>query len=422
VVHCVGDRSQLLRDSSLYGAALEAMGVREIDFSSLVRTGAARWLWRRLFAKAPADEHSIRENLAAARAAGLRSAAGRASLLRSARAVSDRSRRMVQRASLHLVRIESLLPSLRPDLVLLGNRSTTDFPGRDGVFAHLAARDDGRRWVVLVPHAAHETIRDEFTPYDERGDPLPAHADYWLVLDDVETAARFPGLEHQFAHVGYPGLDPAWADWLRDLASVEPARADAPLRAVLIGRKFSAPGAPASSDPFTLSYEEMLEHVDRVAAAIASVHERIEVTVKPHPSSNMALLTSILRARDLQWSVSHDPVAALATSSDVFIGIFSTILVVPMAFGLPTVIVDSRVQRFVDERWPLMRDLYRGFELFSADEAGALAAAVGTACAQARDRRAGARAGTTSDQLHLDRFFPADPMARCLMRVEEMVR
>lgn len=415
IVYCVADRSQILRDSDLYRDVLGRLGVRQVDFGDRLplRHPVAKALWRRATGKPASDRHSVRQSLAALRSRSLGLSEHLTALRHLSRGGVDVVLRRAQHVALRSAHIANLLPELSPDVVLLGNRSFTRFPHRSAFFAELSGSG---RPVVLVPHAAHETIRDEFTPFDEEGDPLPDFVDYWLVLNQVETPSRFPGREQRFSRVGNPCLDREWAGWLRSVVRSDVPTDGGPCRRtlVVIGRKFVAQGAPTPDDPFTLAYSEMRDHLASVAAGVAGSGHPYRVVLKAHPSTNRVLLSELLADLLLPWDVSFDPAGALFAGATAVTGMFSTALVMAVPFGCTVIPIASRVQDFVDDRWVVMKELYRGFESF-VDDSSALANELRAAAGRVVDED-----GPTSEQAHIARFFPGGSLRRCSDRVLEL--
>lgn len=413
VVYLAADRAQMLRTGHGYTAILRSIGVKELDLADFLPGRAHRLerAWRSAFKKSYSDELSIREGLAALLGPRLRGPDTPGAAIRTARAVLDRARRKVEHVALRLPDVVGGLRELAPDVVLLGNRrAVTPFPGHDELFAWLR---DEVPLVALVPHAAHETTLREFTPFQDEGDPLPPNVDFWITLEQTHTAEILPERAEQFAVVGNPGFDRGWVEWLRRRATRADPRPSVRAHCVVLGRKFHAPGAPRPSDPFTLSYEEGVAYFSSISESLATTGHEVAVTLKPHPSTNAFLLDRALTEAGCEhWRTSFDPLAALVAEADLLVGMFSTALILGVPFGIPVVVLPSRVQTFVEQEWGVMRELYRGLEHF-VGETQAPASVLGAAVEQAR----GARRAETPDMRHLARFLPDSPLERCVERL-----
>jgi len=317
------------------------------------------------------------------------------------------------------VRPESVLNRLGPETVLFDNRTRTEPLGREHMYRELLGLPGT---VFLLPHAPHNTRSDEFIPFDaEGGIELPPNSEYWVTLREERPWEGRSGLDsRRFRTVGYPGLDSAWLNWLGSFHSGA-GRSRKTLRLLFIIRaysgRWSGRAEEQSPDPFILSEPEFRSYIRLLRDAIRLLGERVVVTVKPHPSNNFRTLSMIFAEEGVKdWRVSYEPIYAEVSSTDLVVALYSTILLVPAMMGIPTALLQTPTQEFVNQWEPLER-LYKGMPFYLSEPAY-LVSVLPEMVAIARARRAGERQITSEKQVeHLRTFFPDGAIETCLERI-----
>ena len=371
ILYCTFDKRQILRRSGYYSHQFEACGVTEYDFACFLKKPYCyfRPLLRWMFSRSPADKMHLRELFQQCKGSTHLSRLVRLILLllkgQTLRAFVDS---LVKSALVWLERhtapkmipVETILPRLAPDLVLFDNRSTTTFYGREHFYAYF---DEHQKPVVLIPHGPH--FRDpisEFTPFDEQGQILPTYCDYWMPLRFGTPWICTPKQKKQYAVVGYPGFD---QDWLTNVmnrsAHVASASDKRTRKCLFIVRRYLPAGVQreAGLDPFIVDYEDFMEPLKALSEAIRLSGEEIEVIVKPHPVNNYKELAHDFAKAGIQhWRITHEPIYAVLPEVDLVVSLFSTILLVPALAGIPTLVIETQLQRHVHQEWALLRDLY----------------------------------------------------------------
>jgi len=390
VLYCTLSRKQILRESRFYSETLRSCGVAERDLCDYLSgpAGCCAALWRTLLGRSSRDS-------------------GGPVLVR-------RVLRRAERALARRVDVPRILPELDPDVILFDNRSVTAFEGRDALYAYFAR---ARKKVVLLPHAPHHTGTTAFTPFDERGEPLPDYCEFWMPFKFDRSWERLPEKKAQFVYVGYPGLDSAWLA-RPEFGAARARRAADPLRCLFIIRKFLRPGQsrPPGHDAYVFDYDEFLVYVRCVAAALRAADAPVELVVKPHPSNDFRLLRDVFAESGIaRWSITHDSIYGVAPACDLVISLYSTTLLIPAMAGVPTVLLHSRIQDEIHQ-WDEMKRMYTGLR-FYLDDPNALPERFGDVVELARGRRGAGAAPPSPDVAHLRQFFPDGATQRCLERL-----
>jgi hypothetical protein len=419
VLYCAPSRRQYLRDSTFYPELFASLGIREVDFADFPKRflSPIAQMVERIFAASPSDRPSLKGSLLALRS--------REPLPKAARgllgAVGGALKLGMQGLGMRALAIERILPTLDPDVVLLGNRSETRFYKRDSFYRYY---DRAGRPVVLLPHGTHEVHPvKEFIPFDERGEALPPYCDFWSSLRFETPELNCPGRESQFAKIGYPGLDSEWMEFLgssRSPVPSLPSAAPGRLRCLLILRKFLPEGypRPINFDPFTLDYDDMLSHLNLVGDALAGRRESVEVVIKPHPSNNFPMLKAILERSTIKhWVISAEPMYPLLPVIDFAISIFSTSMLLPAMYGRPVIVLNSGLQQYVHERWSKLADLYTGLRYYLEDSAQ-LSPTLDMVCEEVKTVGRRRLPRKTPDADHLRLFFPDGALSAASKRLD----
>ncbi len=423
ILYCVFDKRQILRSSRFYSNFFKRIHAEEYDFADFLKRPwhLTSWLLRALFSSAPADKVHLADLYRTYRKgrdntdnrglmAFLVSLFQRYSLVSLVSNVFKNGLARVERAiTPRLIHLDRILPTFNADTVLFDNRATTKFPGRELFFQYFSRI---RRPVVLLPHAPH--LRDpvsEFCPFDEHGEVLPSYCNFWMPLRFGTPWVKVPDKKDQFSYVGYPGLDSEWLDFLRK------KRQATKLKCLVIIRRYLEEGEkrPADLDPYIIDYDEFIRPMRLLAEAVKRTGKEIDVIIKPHPANNYKCLARDLKKVGLRhWSITHEPVFALLQEIDLVVSLFSTILLVPAMSGIPTLVLNSKLQRHVHEEWSLLRDLYTNMEFYVEDLAG-----FSSVFANALNRlmQKSVAAIKDNDINHLRYYFPSGATEVCLEKI-----
>lgn len=405
VLYCVLSRKKILRNSRLYSEILSENGIAEYDLADFLPAPYAAWkdLWRRLCAKSDWDSTTLLHSWR------------RVPLVKPLARNLQRSLNLMERFLVRRVDTAHILPALNPDVILFDNRTTTQFHGRDDFYAYF---EQTRKPVVLLPHAPHHSGTTTFTPFDERGEKLPAYCDYWMPFIHDRSWVNRPDQKNQFAYVGYPGLDSKWLSWVQSRSTARRPQLDSPLRCLFIIRKFLNEGQtrPPGHDAYLFDYEEFAYYLNLVGTAIRSSDTEIELVVKPHPSNDFVTLGKAFAASNIpRWRIFEDPIYAALPECDFVISLYSTTLLIPAMVGIPVVLLHSRIQDEIHQ-WAEIQQMYTGL-YFYLENPEDLPNRLKEVIDLAQCRRRGETALWDQDVRHLRAFYPDGASLRAMKRL-----
>lgn len=361
ILYCNINKKQYLRDSHFYSNFFRSIRAEEYDFSDSLRAPFSFFSYfiRKLLQR-PYSDRSLRKYYVFFKLNPFRVFMPNGLLMLSKLFV-DFMAHKIEKLIQRLVRPDKILNYLSPDIILLGNRTKTDFKGRKYFFNYLYTK---KIPVVLLPHGVHQIHPfKEFIAFDEQGEKLPSFAEFWTSMRFEEPWINLPSFQNQFYNAGYPGLDPLWASYLQK---------DSPPKNVvlIILRKFLPKGTnrPNNFDPFTLDYNEMLSFLDSVGKAVSRCDTKpLKIIIKPHPSNDFSMLDDILQSKVKNYSISSEPIYALLPQTCIVISLFSTSLLIPISFKIPTIIVKTKLQDYVHQRWDKLENLYSKFNFYCSE-------------------------------------------------------
>lgn len=256
----------------------------------------------------------------------------------------------------YFVRTKTILEEIDADVILYDNRSARKYPGSEHYYRHM---DLKRRPVVLIPHGPH--FRDplrEYCPFNYEGDELPEYCDYWMPLRFGTPWVYQPEKRSQFRIIGYPGFDDDWLNFSKNVDNNSVSARES-VNCLFIIRKYLPPTAKRSAelDPYVLDHAEFNRILGSLVEAIDE--HNCHLIIKPHPSNNYPLLENDLSKYDsLSWEISHEPMYALLSRIDFVVSLPSTISLLPAISGIPTIILNTKLQELVHQEWTLLAEIY----------------------------------------------------------------
>ncbi len=433
ILYCVFDKRQILRKSKFYSASFKEFGVHEYDFADFLKRPYKNIIFflRWIFSRAPADKIHIREKYRSYREErnGLQSFFSFIFYLLKSYSIKSLFSSIVsnflvyveQNIGPRIVRLDEILSDLNADVFLFDNRTKTAFYGRDLFYEYF---DNARKPIVLIPHAPH--FRDpvsEFCPFDEKGNPLPDYCDFWIPLRYGTPWVQLPERKKQFAIVGYPGCDSKWLRYLLPKDPKHVARREnktvvgKEIKCLFIIRRYLPAGQKRTPglDPFIVDYNDLDKPLKAITRAINMCKEDIELIIKPHPSNNYNILVEDFKKAGIKhWSITYEPIYALLKEIDIVVSLFSTILLVPAIAGIPTVIVNSKLQQHVHQGWDLLREIYTGMRFYieDAEQFPKIFCDILT-----ETKTAGNEKVVSHDINHLREYFPDGSLDLCVKRL-----
>lgn len=265
-----------------------------------------------------------------------------------------------------IVNTKSILSEINPDLILFDNRSVTSFSGRNQIYSYF---EQEKKPIVLLPHAPHYLEpTSEFCKFDENNDDaMPIYTEHWMPFKFGQPWLVAPNHKAQFINIGYPGLDDSWRDYLYSESNTTKHN----LKCLILSRKCLVENQtrPEYFDNSTLDYQEGLEFYVMIKEAIQSADIDIELIIKPHPSSSEPENHKMLSQAGIEnYTISYDSFYDLLPRVNIVVSQFSTALSIPIAFGIPTLLLETNLQHFVHEKWPLLQDYYKNLSYYSTKE------------------------------------------------------
>lgn len=315
--------------------------------------------------------------------------------------------------------LDSVLPHLSPDIIFFDQKTFLGFYGKGCFYKFIV---ESKIPIVLMPHAPHFiNPTDEYFPYYKDHPEIAVHADFWNPFQYGEPWKNLPERKSQFPFIGYPGLDSEWLDYiLKNKKEERSVKNQGSLKCLLVIRKFLPKDfrRPENFDPFTLDYEDLKRFLQMVGEAIRKTGLPVENIVKPHPSNNFQMTRELLEQVELPaWSFSYDPFYALLPKIDFGIALFSTANLIPILAGIPMILMNTPLQKFVGGRWSVLDGMYSGLEFLSNDiiELESMLQKIG-------DRLLGGGSEDfQKDILHLRKYFPDRAMDRALDRINGLL-
>ncbi len=244
---------------------------------------------------------------------------------------------------------------LQGSILLLDNRPNLEKFNEEKLYSIL---DEIRPRTILLPHAPHYIVSDlTFFPLSKKYGDFPSYCKSWVPFKETEIKEY----ENQVDYVGYPGFDLDWKNhFLVD-------RKTHHLRCLYVGRKFLDKDMviPEGYNFVTLSFKEILKDLNEIARVFNSINIEIELVFKPHPSSNFNNVKAVLEESELDfWSITPEPFYSELKEIDFVITPYSTSALIPAIFGIPTIILSSKVQNIINDSWEQVEKIYRGLTYY----------------------------------------------------------
>jgi hypothetical protein len=400
VLFCIFSRYKILRQSHFYSQKLAEWNIRQLDFADFLPApwSFLRRLWRRACSRSDRDSSPWERRLGGV-------PGGKQALSLGRRGTAWLEGKLIRK-----IDYSRVLPLLSPDIVLFDNTTRSSFFGRDYFYRYFATV---KKKVIMLPHAPHHATTTAFTPFDENGEALPEYCEFWMPFKFARAWVNMPDQKSQFAYVGYPGLDTSWLERFKPA----PNSHHGPLRLLFVIRRFLPEGQVRGSDvdTFIYDYAEFTRLLGIVSSAIKTTTADIELIVKPHPSNDFQSLKQVFARSGIpRWRIAQDSVYALLPVCDAVISLYSTILLITAMAGIPTIVLNSRIQEAVHQE-EVMGRMYGGLRYY-LEEPTDLESRLPELIKAAYERR---RSGTvpSTDIEHLRRFYPDGAMQLCLDRL-----
>ena len=131
-------------------------------------------------------------------------------------------------------------------------------------------------------------------------------------------------------------------------------------------RSFHAKGKTVpDGDFFRIDYETNFNLITRIRD---SFKDDVDFIIKPHPKASLPQVNELLEDCELKnYKVTYDSFYELLPSVDLVIANFTTSLLLPIFYEIPTIIIEDYVLEYV-ARWDVMQKMYEGLELYCKRE------------------------------------------------------
>ena len=398
ILYCVGNKKQVLRDSSFVNKFCDDLGIEQVDLSDFLRLPKiGKKLWRYFFRFSTNDSYPIRSILK------------QPSLLFNGKNLSyvGMSFRNRFEASIgnRLIKFNNIDKLFKPDVVLFDLRQKTRFYGRDQLFQYFY---DKEPLTVLLPHSPHDiTPFSEITSFDEKGEFFPVFCKYWIAFKHSQSFEKYFDRKDDFLYCGYSAFD---SNWLKYNASPNTSRFKK--RCLLLIRNFYPEGmCIPEGEWFTVSYESNWNYLNRVAEALSKIGDAVEIVIKPHPKASLPKTKELIESTNLKdWTISYESFYEQIRDIDFVISTFTTSLLIPQMSGIPTILIEDYVQTYVN-KWEVLEDLYKGLSLYVSPSQD-LSETI---------HRALNNYDPTDDLSHLRKYFPDNNLEHTLKLFETLV-
>ncbi len=256
-----------------------------------------------------------------------------------------------------ICKVNSILPKLNPDIIFFDNRSGYKFLGSDKIYNYMYLN---KKPVYLIPHAPHMRHPiSEFCPFDEEGDELP---DFCRFLYSYKFSTPWVGREHkrsQFFYSGYPGLDSHWLK--KHVVCKKNPKIWKNGTVVFAIRKFLPNGVKrkTDTDDYVMDFEEVIKATELVQKILTTIKYTKDIIIKPHPSNNINDIYDLMsHFPGITFQILNEPMYSLLKDAGIVICLPSTVALISAYSGVPTCIIECRLQNTIDDTWEQLKKLY----------------------------------------------------------------
>jgi hypothetical protein len=260
------------------------------------------------------------------------------------------------------IKFDWILPSINPDIILFDNRNGYNFPGRNSIYNYMYHK---KKPVFLIPHAPH--MRDafsEFCEFDEFGDELPQFCHFLVPLKYGTPWIGRENKKKQFIVSGYPGLDKSWLSYCKKCKKSEHFQKiynNDKKYIIFSMRRYLSPGVKRddNTDDYVLSYDEMIDALLILEKFIKKIKYEGLIILKPHPSNNFNDIKQLMKNVPLiDYIISKESIYAHLHHALLLYSLPSTVSLVTAFAGIPTIIVDGRLQKTINQNWVILKEIY----------------------------------------------------------------
>ena len=354
ILYCVTNKKQILRKANFVNSFCLENGIQQIDLTDLIN--APKWLKKSLrffFQINNNDSYSLKESL---------KNPVNFILKKKYRFIGMSLRKRIENyIGNHFVDQNRIDYYIRPEVILFDLREKSRFVSRDKLFNYLYTKELP---TLLLPHSPHNINPEAgIAAFDEKGEYFPKFTKYLQPFKYSKIHEIFPEREKDFIYFNYPAYD---SNWIRFNKESKTSVVKKKTTCLLMIRSFHAKGKTTpDGDFFRIDYETNFNLITRIRD---SFNEEVDFIIKPHPKASLPQVNELLADCELKnYKVTYDSFYELLPSVDLVIANFTTSLLLPIFYEIPTIIIEDYVLDHV-AKWDVMQKMYSGLELYCKRE------------------------------------------------------
>jgi hypothetical protein len=351
LLYCTGSKNQVLRNSKFLHEFTKINSISQIDLADLLfDSTACKKVWRFIFGKSKDDSYSIKNILLNPVSFFLKF---------KFIYVGTSLRKKVENYFVNRwINTKKINKYIEPDLIFFDLRQKSRFPGRDSIYEYLYRL---KKPTILLPHSPHDiTPTSEITCFDELGEYFPSFAKYWIPFKFSKAHTKFPERKKDFLMFGYPAFDNEWIEFNKKAIDNRVNKT-----CLVMIRNFYHEGVkPPKGEYFTVSYETNIKFLNDIQDAFEKLDNTFKIIIKPHPKASSPRVKDLInRTKIKNWEVSYESFYETLNKIDFVISTFTTSLLIPQFYGIPTIVFEDYVQRYVN-KWEILSKIYKGLSLY----------------------------------------------------------
>jgi len=351
ILYCAGSKNQVLRKAKFLNEFTNENGMSQLDLADLLfQSNFIKKLWRFVFEKSKDDSYSFKNIIQNPVSFFLKFR-----FLYIGTSLRKKTENFLVNK---LIDTKKIKKYIEPDLIFFDLREKSRFPGRDYIFQYLY---DLETPTILLPHSPHDiTPTSEITCFDESGDYFPFFAKYWIPFKHSKAYTRFPERKKDFLLFGYPAFDSEWIQFNK-----KSNRNKTRKTCLVMIRNFYDEGLlPPEGEYFTVSFQSNIKFLNDIQDALEKLNAKVNLIIKPHPKASLPRVIDLINKSKLKnWEVSYESFYETLNKTDFVISTFTTSLLIPQFYGIPTIVFEDYVQRYVNE-WDILSKVYKGLSLY----------------------------------------------------------
>lgn len=357
ILYCVSNRRQVLRNFSYIDSFCHENDIQQLDLSDLLKVSKLiKRLWKYIFYVSKNDNYPLKKIFQNPR---------RSILEKKYKYIGMSLRAKIENhLGNRLIDFNQISYFIKPDVVLFDLRQKTRFFGSAQMFAYLYKHTPP---TLLLPHSPHDINETTgITSFDENGDYFPEFSKYLIPFKFSKVQEQFSQRKEDFLYCNYPAFDSTWIDYNKQQGN---ALKKTKRSCLIMIRNFYPAGVTIpEGEYFSVDYNTNVALLERIKKGLVSQNEEFHLIVKPHPKASYPRVKELFEQCDLKdVEITYDSFYKLLPKIDLVISNFTTSLLLPIFYGIPTITIEDYVQEYVN-RWSVLESMYTGLELYCKKE------------------------------------------------------